>query len=118
MKFLKSLLEKVKEKYKNSPINISIKSTSFAKVLIVLFLFTLICLIACFLFRLMSVLPIIFAISCFSLICFLLLKKGFYKFSTNLCFIFLSVIPFFIALSQTRMSHRDIYLYFFIVCRF
>ena len=50
MKFLKSLLEKVKEKYKNSPINISIKSTSFAKVLIVLFLFTLICLIACFLF--------------------------------------------------------------------
>lgn len=113
MKFIKSLLEKAKEKYKNSPINISIKSTSFARVLIVLFLFTLICLIACFLFRLMSVLPIIFAISCFSLICFLLLKKGFYKFSTNLCFIFLSVIPFFIALSQTRMSHRDIYLYFF-----
>lgn len=112
------LFERIKDHYKDAPINIQIKAMNFAKLLITLD-FVALALFAPMIIK--GSYSVLYVLGLLSIVCFVsfeILMRSQFRISTTVFFVLLGFIPFLLILSQQPIGHRDIYLYFYFAAPF
>lgn len=112
------LLDKIDKLYEGYPVNVGLKSKNFAVVLLVVMCVCIGVTLPIIIIGMFKVLPILFIMLAFTVVCLLILLKGKYDLSAVLYFILLGLIPFFFSMAQEKMNYRDVYMYYFLCVPF
>jgi methyl-accepting chemotaxis protein len=99
--------------YQNSPVNIQIKSRNFALVALVMTAATSLFVLLQIISRKYGNLVVSAPVVLFSLLALILIGKGKYKTASYAYLTLLALAPFVIVMTQSTLSYRDLFMYFF-----